>query len=75
MLVVIRGPDQRGLARDSERAGFKFPEIVDRFQNIAIGVAVLGRQFEQQSFDVGIDEMRRDLRAHDAGAEHRDLLN
>ena len=32
-------------------------------------------QFEQQRLDVGVDQVRRDLRAHHACAEHRDFAD
>ena len=75
VLVVVRGTNQRGFARDRERAGFELPEVVDRFEDIAIRVALFRRQLEQQRFDVGVDEVCRDLRAHDAGAEHGGLAH
>ena len=40
-----------------------------------VRVALLGRKVEQHDRNVGVGEMRGDLRAHDAGAEHGGLAD
>ncbi len=40
---------------------------------IAFGIALLRGEVEQHDRHAGVGEVRGDLRAHDAGAEHRNL--
>ncbi len=39
------------------------------------GIALLRGKVEEQCRDAGVGEMRGDLRAHDAGAEHGGLAD
>jgi hypothetical protein len=69
VLVVIGGLDQGRLAHHRQRAGLELFKVVDRLKHIAVRIAVLRGQFEQQRFDIGVDQMRGNLRAHDSGTE------
>ncbi len=75
VLVVVRRFDVARFRRDRKRARLEPPQVVDRLQHVAVGIALLRRQLVENGGDVGVDEVRRDLRAHHAGAEHRGLAH
>ncbi len=67
VLVEAAGADQRGEIRGEEGIGL---QLTGALQAVARGIA---RDVQQQDAQAGIGEMRGDLGAHDAGAEHRGL--
>ena len=75
MLIVVCGPNAGRARRNRQWAGFELLEVVEGLQHVAVGIAVLGRQFEEDDRNVGVDQMRRDLRPHHTGAEHRGLAD
>src|SRR6185436_2968294 len=75
VLVVVGSVDVFGPTRNGKRAWFEFFEAFYRLADKVVRVALLGRQFEQHALDIGIDEVRGDLRSHDAGAEDGDLAD
>ena len=56
-------------------AGSSFFRPSSALFTLPLGSPSFGGQLEQQRFDIGIDQMRGDLRAHDAGAEHCDFTD
>ena len=75
MLIIVGRFDEGCLRRARERTGLELPQAVDGLRNIAVGIALLGRKLEQHGRHVGVDQVGSDLRAHDAGAEHGDLVH
>ena len=70
VLAVVRGFDQVGAFLDGQRTGFEFFQVGHGLQHVAVRDTLLGRQLEQDDRDVGIDEMRGNLGAHDTGTQH-----
>src|SRR5207244_6905294 len=58
-----------------QRRRLELLQILDRLEGDAVRVAILGGKIEQQDRDAGVGEVRRNLRAHHAGAEHGDLAH
>jgi hypothetical protein len=75
MLVVVRRLDMLCPARRRKRAGFEFPEVVDRPADEVVGIALLRRQIEQHRLDIGVHQVRRDLGTHDPRAEDGDFAD
>lgn len=75
VLLVIRRLDELGAVLGAQGRGFQFGEACDGFVDDAIGVTLFGGQVEQHGGDIGIDEMRGDLRPHHPRAQHRDLTD
>ncbi len=73
--VVVRRVDVGGAIRGRQRRGLELREPGERLVDDAVGVAFLRGEIEQDDGDAGVREVRGDLRAHDAGAEDRDLAN
>lgn len=75
VVLVVRGFEIFRVVLHAERRGRQLLQVLDRLQRDAVFRAFLGRQIEQQHGHARIDEMRGDLRAHHAGAEHGNLAN
>ena len=73
VLFVIRRLDEFGFRCHRQRTGFQLFQAVDRLADVAVRVTLLCGQLEQNGLDVGIDQVRRDLRSHHAGTENRDF--
>jgi len=73
MLPVVGGFDECGLVRRGERRGIELFQVLDGLAHVRVRITLLRGQLEQQRLDIGIDQMRGDLRAHHPCAEHRDL--
>ena len=58
-----------------QRSGRELLQVLDRLEHDTVRIAVLRGQIEQHGFDTGVDQMRGDLRAHDAGTEHGGLAD
>jgi hypothetical protein len=72
--VVCRRDRRRQVLRAQWR-GLELREAGNAFADDAVRVAVLCRQVEQNDRHIRIDQVRGDLRAHDAGAENRHLAH
>jgi hypothetical protein len=70
MLFVVRGLDQPSVLGHAERRRLELLEAIDRLGDDAVLGPFLGRQVEQHHRHPHVDQVRRDLRAHHAGAEH-----
>ena len=70
--------DALGVARREERGGLGLERLVQAALRERVAVARLfavgGDDVEQQDLEAGAGEVRGDAAAHDAGAEHCDLL-
>ncbi len=75
VVVVVRGLDVVRVVLDAERRGRQLLQVLDRLQGDSVFRACLGGQVEQQHRHLGVDQVRGDLRAHHAGAEHGHLAN
>ncbi len=75
MLVVVGRLDQVGAVFGRERAGLELFQVGDGLQHVAVGITLFRGQFEQHDRDVGIDQMRGNLGAHDTGTEHGNLAH
>jgi hypothetical protein len=68
--VVIRRHDAIGQRLVGERSGGELREVGDGLDRDAVGRTFFRRQVEQHRIDAGIGQVRGDLRAHHARAEH-----
>ncbi|KWT82768.1 hypothetical protein APY03_4873 [Variovorax sp. WDL1] len=75
IVLVVGLLDQLGVGHVTQWRRLELPEVVDGAHDDAVLRPLLGRQVEQHHRHAHVDEMRRDLRAHHAGAEHGDLLH
>src|SRR5262249_34747999 len=75
MLVVVRRFDEARPRREGKGAGLQPFQVVDGLQHVAVGIALLGGQLEEERGHVCVHEVRRDLRAHHAGAEYGGLAH
>jgi hypothetical protein len=75
VLVVVRRDDLLLHRGGGERAGVLLAEAVDRLLRVGALVLAFGGELEEIRLHVGVGEVRRDLRAHDAGAEHGGLAD
>ena len=75
VLVVVRGLDAVRPGCHGQRAGFELLQAVDGLAHVVVRIAFLRRQFEEDRLDAGVDQMGRDLRAHDAGTQHGDFAD
>ncbi len=75
MLIVVGGFDIDSLGGRGQRSGLDLVQILDRSTDVRVGIGVLRRKLEQDHGHIRVDEMRGDLRAHDAGAEHGGLAD
>ncbi len=75
VLFVVGGLDERDLRGAGSGRGVEFLQAVERLVHVAVLVAFFGGKFEQQRLDIGVDQVRGDLRAHHARAEHRDFAD
>ena len=70
VLVVVGGIDELEPVPGRQRGRFELLQPVERLVHDAVPVAFFRRQVEQQDRHVGVGQVRGDLRAHHAGAEH-----
>ena len=75
VLVVVGRFDQVGVVLQRQRARLQLFQVGHRLQHIAVGITLLRSQFKQQDGDMGIDQVRGNLRTHHAGAEHGNLAH
>ena len=75
VLVVVGRPDQVGVVGHAERAGLHFFEVGDRLAGDGALVGAVFGQVEQHHRHLDVDQVRGDLRPHDAGAEHGDAFD
>ena len=75
VLFVIGLLDQRGVLGHTQRRGLELFQAVDRAADDAVLRTLFGRQIEQDHRQFQIDQMRGNLRAHHACAEHSDFTN
>ncbi|MDP9624376.1 UNVERIFIED_ORG: hypothetical protein J2811_003830 [Burkholderia cepacia] len=75
VVFVVRRFEVLRIVLHAERRGRQLLQVLDRLQRDRVFRAFLGRQVEQQHRHARVDEMRGDLRAHHAGAQHGDLAN
>ena len=75
VLVVVGGVDvgERSLVASGDGSSFFRPSMA--FLTMPFGSPSFAGQVEQHDRHVGVGQVRGDLRAHDAGAEHRDLAD
>ena len=75
VFVVIGGVDELELALAGERRRVELLEAVEGLLDDTVLVSFFRRQVEQHDRHVGIGEVRGNLRAHHAGAEHGGLFH
>ena len=75
MLVVIRSLDVSDPGRAGDGRGVELLQTFQRLVHVAVGIAFFRGQFEQQRLDIGVDQMRGDLRTHHTCAKHGDFAN
>ena len=75
VLLVIGGIDVFELALAGQRRRVQLLQAVEGLEHDTVLVAFLGRQVKQHHRHVGIGQVRRDLRPHHPGAEHRGFLH
>ena len=73
--AIIRGLDRIRAILRAQRRGLELGEARDRLGHQAVRITFLGRKVEQQDGDIGVGEVRGDLRAHHAGAEYGNLAD
>ena len=73
MLPVVGGFDECGLVRRGERRGIELFQVLDGLAHVRVRITLLRGQLEQQRLDIGIDQMRGDLRAHHPCPQHRNF--
>ena len=73
VLIVVGRLDVGELFRAGCGCRFQFLQARQRLVHVAVRVAFLRRQFEQQRLDIGIDQVRGDLRSHHTGSQHCNL--
>jgi hypothetical protein len=71
VLLVVGGLDLRRTRRCGKGTRFELAKTLDGFAHVGVAVAILRRKLEEISRDAGVDEVRCDLRTHDACPEHR----
>ncbi|EWS64542.1 hypothetical protein Y695_02213 [Hydrogenophaga sp. T4] len=74
VLFVVGLADQVGVGRHAQGRGLELLEVLDRAGDDAVLRAFLGRQVEQHHRHLDVDQVRSDLRAHHARAEHGDFF-
>ena len=72
VLLVIGLADQRRVFRHTQGRGLELLQPFDRAADDAVFGALFGRQVKQDDRHPDIDQVRRNLCAHHAGAQHRD---
>ena len=75
VLFIVRLLDSRGVFGNSERRRLELLQPFDRLRDDAVLRPVFRRQVEQHHRHADVDQVRGDLRTHDAGAEHGDLAD
>ena len=75
MLVVVGRDDRGGERLVGQRGRRQLGQVGDGLERDAALRAFLGGQVEQHGFDAGVGQVRSDLRAHDAGAQHGGLAD
>ena len=75
VLLVVGGTDKARTRRCRQRTRFELAQVINGFQHIAVGIALFRGQLEQNDFDAGVNQMRGNLRAHDAGAQNGGFAN
>ena len=73
--IVVASLDGARAILRRQRRGIDACEVGDGLGHEAVGIALLRRQVEQAHRNLSVSEMRGNLRAHDARAEHRSLTN
>jgi len=75
VLLIVGLADQGGIVRHAQGRGLELLEALDGAGDDAVLRAFLGRQVEQHHRHLDVDQVRSDLRAHHARAEHGDFLH
>ena len=75
VLFVVGLLDQCGVFGHAQRRRLQLLQPFDGLGHDAVLRALLGRQIEQHHGDFAVDQVRGNLRAHDAGAKHGDLAD
>src|SRR5680860_184955 len=71
MLFVIGGLDGGSRSGVGQWRGLELEQSQHAFSGDGVLVVAIRRQVEQIHWHAGVGQMRGDLRAHDAGAQHR----
>src|SRR5690606_22217969 len=69
--VVVGGDDAGSQRLVGQRGRAQLGQVGDRLVDDAVWISLFCRQVEQHRVHAGIGQVRRDLRAHDAGTEYR----
>jgi len=63
------------LDRLASGLGLELLQSVQRLVHDAVGIALGGGQIEQQRLDIGVDQVRGDLRTHHTRTQHGDFAD
>ncbi len=75
VLVIVGRDDEGRQVGLTQRRRIEFAQAFDRPTRDTAAITVFRRQVVEHHVDLRIDQMGGDLRAHDAGAKHRDFSN
>ncbi len=70
VVLVVGDLDQGRVVLDAQRRRRQLLQILNGLEHDAVLQAILGREIEQRDGNLGVDQVRGDLRAHHAGAQH-----